>query len=502
MRVSLPLVLGMSWLLMPATLRADDAGESADVIDISDLNLDDLLSIPIVQGASLRSQSIVDAPVSVSFLSSEDIATLLPFKTTDLFRAVPGMFVGYTTANFAEVGARGIQLSNNNRVVSFLDGVQNQDPEVGVGRYAFSPLSPYDLHSVEVVRGSGSTFFGANAASAVVLLESRRSTNSQGLHAHFSEGLHYVPTRANESPSDPILRNGGNGYLGYGWMNEDRTFGVYGAGGFNAAPEWEEIEPTRVRHGRVQYGARLNVDWLPDSSTDLQLGLHHTFAEFDTATSSGNPAQAFAIRENRLNLRGRRSLSDELTVSVRASVRGERSSTDGILVDDLAVAVGDNESFMWNGALQLDWNGFDERNFFTAVVESRAVRVIEVAGAEQRQRFHSLVLQDELQLLDDRSLVLLAGARFASITARDIADENDTVDYRFISPRGGLLYRLSPTASLRFVGSVSYRTPNFVEVFTPFELDAFEEPVPPVAFSVTNLQLRPEQFTVFELGYR
>src|SRR5687768_2813642 len=61
--------------------------------DISQVSIEELLKIPMVESASRRKQSLHEAPASLSLLRGEEALEASPLNLADALRRVPGVYV-------------------------------------------------------------------------------------------------------------------------------------------------------------------------------------------------------------------------------------------------------------------------------------------------------------------------------------------------------------------------------------------------------------------------
>ena len=116
-------------------------------------------------------------------ITQEDIAASGAPNVAELMRLVPGMFVlqGHTTEY--TIGLRGLDPLMNNRVLVLVDGRQIPDCHTGAMNLAEFAVNPGDLEKVEVIRGPGSTLYGANAMTGVINLTTKRPLDHPGFEA-------------------------------------------------------------------------------------------------------------------------------------------------------------------------------------------------------------------------------------------------------------------------------------------------------------------------------
>ena len=107
---------------------------------------------------------------SYTVLTAEDIATRGITTLQDALRAMPGVSVTSVGETSTVVRIRG---GESNHALILIDGVEAND--AGSGGYLFTGLSADNIDRIEVLRGPQSTLYGANAASGVINIITRKA---------------------------------------------------------------------------------------------------------------------------------------------------------------------------------------------------------------------------------------------------------------------------------------------------------------------------------------
>ncbi|HTL17244.1 MAG TPA: Plug domain-containing protein, partial [Patescibacteria group bacterium] len=134
--------------------------------DLTELPLETLMSLDVrvVYGASRLEQKTVDAPSSITIVSSEEIKKHGYRTLGDILASVQGFYVSYDR-NYSFLGTRGVNLGDfNDRILLLVDGhrVNNNFTDGAFIDSAF--ILDIDLiDRVEIIRGPGSAIYGNNA---------------------------------------------------------------------------------------------------------------------------------------------------------------------------------------------------------------------------------------------------------------------------------------------------------------------------------------------------
>lgn len=192
-----------------ATTGADDPDADGDVLDLrappgdgdllsgsapaaGEISYENPLVGYVVVTGSRRRQRDASALATVSILRRDVIAAVPYFFLGDLLALIPGVDARWGMMQRYYVGIRGLGSTTalNSRLLLLWDGVPMNDPFTGeLSAGHFLPL--VDVDRVEVIRGAGSTMYGANAFSGVVNVVTRDPIDlepEEGVHARAGLG--------------------------------------------------------------------------------------------------------------------------------------------------------------------------------------------------------------------------------------------------------------------------------------------------------------------------
>ncbi|MDP7111453.1 MAG: TonB-dependent receptor plug domain-containing protein, partial [Myxococcota bacterium] len=126
-----------------------------------------------VVSASRQATSPLDAPASTVILTAEDIRMSGATNLPDLLRSVAGVEVMQMGSGNHNIGIRGFNARMNNKVLVLVDGRSVYMDFLGATFWRTLDVNLADIERVEVVRGPGSTLYGANAFSGVINIITR-----------------------------------------------------------------------------------------------------------------------------------------------------------------------------------------------------------------------------------------------------------------------------------------------------------------------------------------
>jgi outer membrane receptor for ferrienterochelin and colicin len=130
--------------------------------------LEDALAADEVESASKHRQSIFWSPSAITVLNRDDIRNSGATTLADLLRRVPGFDVYETKYSYPLVGARALTDESNNLVLVLVDGRETIAELTGITFWSGLPFDLEEVERIEVIRGPGSTLYGANAFAAVL----------------------------------------------------------------------------------------------------------------------------------------------------------------------------------------------------------------------------------------------------------------------------------------------------------------------------------------------
>jgi outer membrane receptor protein involved in Fe transport len=129
----------------------------------------------IVVTAQKRSERLIDVPLAVTVVDSEQLLRRQVNSSSDLANFVPGMTVNNQGApGTRQISIRGLNTGFNEITTASTVGIYIGDMPVTAsnngtraGQYAVDPL-PYDVANIEVLKGPQGTLYGSNAMGGLV----------------------------------------------------------------------------------------------------------------------------------------------------------------------------------------------------------------------------------------------------------------------------------------------------------------------------------------------
>lgn len=131
--------------------------------------------------ANRSAQSKEDTTAAVTVFTREDIDRLQPVNVADLLNRVPGVQVQQSGGQGSVTGIS-IRGTKTAQSVVLVDGVRIGSVTLGGANGALDFLNIEQIERIEVIRGSRSAMYGADAIGGIIQIFTRRG-ESHGLHA-------------------------------------------------------------------------------------------------------------------------------------------------------------------------------------------------------------------------------------------------------------------------------------------------------------------------------
>lgn len=218
-------------LLLP--LSAWSSSSNAGGTDLLDMSLDELMNVKVVT-AGRQSQKIFEAPAAMSVVTAEDIRQLGAVSVSEALRMVVGLHLGHTNAGFQVAGGiRGFHKLPANKIVLLVDGTPWSLQMYDVPGVNQIPVSLEEIDRIEVLRGPGSSLYGANAMFGVINVITKKPQDMQGTLLSATAG-------ENKTASGTLTHGGKAGEklfyrIGMGWDQMDNGDYIAWAGDPEAA---------------------------------------------------------------------------------------------------------------------------------------------------------------------------------------------------------------------------------------------------------------------------
>jgi len=142
----------------------------------------------VVVSASRVDTALVDAPATMSVVTSDALATTPAQNYADLLRGVPGVNAIQTSARDVNLTSRQATSTLSNSQLVLVDGRSVYLDFFGLVLWDFVPTNLGDIKQIEVIRGPASAVWGANALTGVVNIITKSPREQKGTTVVFDAG--------------------------------------------------------------------------------------------------------------------------------------------------------------------------------------------------------------------------------------------------------------------------------------------------------------------------
>jgi iron complex outermembrane receptor protein len=499
------MLLGVSLALATPVLAQQGSTQQPSPAQTPDPDAPISFEEQVIVTASRSDQELINAPASVSLVASETIQNSPSSNIGDLLRAVPGMNVTQLSARDVNLTSRSATGTLATSQLALVDGRSVYLDFFGMVMWDLVPSSTHDIKQIEVIRGPASAVWGANAMSGVVnvITKSPRELAAEG--------------------ADSLTV--GVGAFGRDTTGRDRT-----AGGLFY------VDASHADAVDDRWSYKVSAAFLTESPMARPVGtIPNAFATpYPLYTNQGTAQPKFDAR-----------VDYEMTDGARLIFSGGIAGTEGIIHSGIGpfdidrgstmsylsgryqrgprrvagfvnILNGDASNLLSRAASgQFLPLGFDTTTFDIEASDVRVIgtdHVLSFGGNYRHNGFDITIapdgssrneggvyVQDEIFLNDRFRWVV--GGRF---------DKFSSIDNLVFSPRTTLLYKPSPSQTVRVSFNRAFRAPSFtnnhldVTLLNEVDLGAISPALARFVFpfrAVGNPDLEQETLTAYELGY-
>ncbi len=467
----------------------------------------------MVVSASRREQRLSESPSVISIVSSEDIENYGSESLADILRIVPGLNMMRITPCDPEISIRGFNREGSNKILTMVDGRSIYVDLFGMTFWEFLPISVHDIKRIEVIRGPGSTMYGANAFSGVISIFTKSGEDIKGSRFYINGGENGIFSTIQSGDSndnysyrvstsfrnlysyEERFNSDGRNFSGDGLIDYKLTQGILRFGSGFIKSEAEEVFSLIGPVGVDAYQLYLHTSY---SLKDFNLSIWYTY--LNAGLDVDFPFPKTLVLNN-----------------VTGIPNGTKVDMSGLGFDmplvhgvsnTLNVEIQNNFKLFQNNNLLLGGN----YRLITFSAEQ-----LKPGYQEFYQHLSGMFIQDEYKPI--KQIILNAGIRFdmqdVNDNNKDIKDEKNRYNF---SPRASFTFLPHDDHYLRFSVGTAFRNPAFFEsdirtVIVP-EGDKYikatlggsnitiNQPVAKTGIDYYgNRDLDPEQIVTVDLGY-
>ena len=452
--------------------------EAEDNKDSLENSLNELLNIKISSAAKYE-QRIIDAPASITIITSEEISRNGYQNLSEALMSLPG-FYQHDDLNYTYLGTRGFDLPSTygNKVLLMLNGHILNDNIFGsiyIGNDL--ALNMQTIEKIEVVQGPGSALYGTGAMLAVINIKTKDGNLIDGNSLNFnigSSGKYEGMYQFGRMISDGIN------------LSISTKAGIIKGENYY----FREFDTDSTNHGNASGidGEQYFSGLASLQSKDFNLNL------FYVSRQKMIPTAPWGVIFNKPNTktldnRGYIDFVYNKKISPKHSLKFDVYMDYYYSYGDYQNVIPEEESYegIWMGTeLQYLWDISSNNRLNIGLEDKYSFRTDIKIWQQDSFLFNhnypynifSLYLQDQYQILENFSIS--GGFRF----------DNNKLFGNSISPRFSINYNPNKSSTIKLLIGQAFRAPNTYELYYKDDLT-----------QKANLNLQPEKILTSELLY-
>ncbi len=440
-----------------------------DTIDESlfSLSLAELLQVKVISLNRVE-ESLFKAPAALYVITRQDIERSAAEQISDLFQRVPGMTVRQLSRHRHAISIRkDAQLYFSDYLV-LVDNQSYYSPIIHSTTWEAVDLVLEDIERIEILRGSPGITYGANSATGVINIITRKS--------HLNEGAYVRLGAGNNHRRESVARlvNNSEKFSARLTVMDERDRG-YDASNTQADQSDRQI-----------LSLRMDTQW---RTWDYLLNYRRQFiSRTDTSLFTGQPVHSNSESEI-LYLNASKTLKNDAQVSVRVSA-SDYNLVFGTIGQFFDYQLRDFESIVtqpWSwGTSQVgvSWRSFDFHTYGNPAIH--------YTPNEDILNWYALWLNHSHMLTTDLNLSL--GGRWESY---DIIDDKQS-----FSSSLRLSYAVNEQVQSWWSLSSIWQYPSISQINSNATVGTQTTPVPAVIIQSGRRDLDPEKIIDIQLGMR
>lgn len=444
--------------------------------------------------ATKTERKVGDVPASIEVITQEEIQSSVAQSVDELLKNIAGVDIVHNTGVLStgstnKVIIRGVGGTGESRTLLLIDGVPMNSAFSGSVEWNQIPLE--SIERIEILKGANSALYGSNAMGGVVNIITKKA---KGQKTHIS--LNYGSMNTKIGSITSMGKAGKFGYL----LSAEATK----SDGYVTQLE-EDIENNTIKTGVERKNAMLKLSYDIDPTSTLSAAYSYYNNEMtgELEIPSGYNPGIDTIKMLQANYTKKFNNNSELKITFFD--KSNDSNNDYLKNPTTIEYYNSSSSKESGGALQYSYlldtqvitAGFD---FQLADVESHNDypngKKVTSSG---EQDYYAFFVQDEIFI--GENIIVNIGGRFDRYQNHDgeIYDEKTKTYAQYpsrtlnaFSPKLGILYRISPSTSLKGSIGQAFRAPSVN--------DLYKNTVKKNKISAGNPNLDPETISSIEMG--
>ncbi len=251
-------LFGLTGFLCLPLNASDESSEFGDFFE---------QDLPVVLSATRLKQPKSETPAAVTVITQDTIAKLGVRTLAEVFRLVPGMYVGYERGHQPEVGYHTLAGENSRHLQVLIDGRSIYQPALARIMWKDIPIDLEKISRIEIIRGPNTAMYGANSYLAVINIitfhpEDRLggiAAITQGNHGISDGKFHYAKELGNFAFDISLNHHQDDGFE-VNRSNEKR-YDAYETSFFNADLIWHQSDTDYLR---AEFGVADSIKQIDD----------------------------------------------------------------------------------------------------------------------------------------------------------------------------------------------------------------------------------------------
>lgn len=480
----LKFIVTLLFFLSTGPVSADNASQADRFFE---MDIHELMAIEITS-VSKKSEKLHDAAAAVYVITAEDIRRSGVTSIPEALRMAPGLQVAQVNANVWAVSSRGFNYRFANKLLVLMDGRTIYTPVYSGVYWHKQDTVLEDIERIEVIRGPGSTLWGANAVNGVINIITKNAKDTQGGLLSGGGGK--------EETGFGSLRYGGQ-------IRESIHYRVYAKGSKKDNFRWSSGENARDDWDHVQSGFKVDWEANEKDSFTLQGDLYkNTSGDIEDVTIPFSPYSVRTevnVKDKGANILGRWKHIWSDTSDSSLQLYYDHTGSESQFLDKFGQVVrtydvdfhhrfqaDESQEITWGVGVRYVTDTMDNSYNITYGPRSRGAKT------------YNFFLQDEITLVPDRLKITL-GSKF---------EDNDYTQFE-VQPNGRILWTPHERHTLWASISRAVRTPSRTDhdltslYVSPIAANGLYPGSPTALYTITgNEVFDSEELLAYELGYR
>ncbi|APD06907.1 hypothetical protein UJ101_01388 [Flavobacteriaceae bacterium UJ101] len=143
----------------------------------------------IIYSASKKNEAIFNSPINIQKITNKELQNS---PSTDFYNSIvnlSGTQLNTNSLTFSSINVRGFSDFSNYRLTQLNDGVDNSSPALNFPLGNLTGVNNLDVESIELISGTASPLYGANAVNGLIYVNTKDPFQYQGLSTYFTAGI-------------------------------------------------------------------------------------------------------------------------------------------------------------------------------------------------------------------------------------------------------------------------------------------------------------------------